>query len=154
VQIYTTYPYSNGITFLHTGVNDAMVAGREDVREIQGIFIRNLLWNGKKVNFAYRYADVFCLTSRETTSEVRVTEETGIACSIHIILQTKRISGYATIKRSCVTNDDVFVLSQKEESFCLQYRHFPHAIWKEATTRWPMLRFLTFGPTRSTMPIN
>lgn len=28
-----------------------------------------------------------------------------------------------------------FVRSQNDESFCLQYRHSPHAIWNETTTR-------------------
>lgn len=44
--------------------------------------------------------------------------------------------------------------SQKDESFCLQYSHSPHAIWKEATTRCPTCKFLTLGPMRSTMPMN
>jgi len=48
-KIYTN-PYSNGVVVLHTGVNDAVVTGWEVVREVQGIFIRDIVWDRKKGN--------------------------------------------------------------------------------------------------------
>ena len=47
-----------------------------------------------------------------------------------------------------------FVRSHCDDSLRLQYMQSPHAIWNDATTRWPGFRLLISSPTLSTTPQN
>jgi hypothetical protein len=47
-----------------------------------------------------------------------------------------------------------FVLSHCDDSFCLQKKQSPHAIWNDATYRFPTLTLATFGPVAMATPQN
>jgi hypothetical protein len=151
---------------VNLGVDDAVVRGRENVGEVERLLVGHIVRDREEVGLAKGDLDVLGLTSGETAGEMRVAKEAGVPLESVMKRQVPTVNIREAFRgkakdvrreRTCpyivFMREELLVRSQKEESFFWQYWHVPQAIWKEATTRWPTLRLVTSGPTRSTTPI-
>ena len=69
-------PDSNNVAFSDAGVNDAVPGCGEDIGEVETFLIGDRVGEGKEVDVAEGDADVFGLTTSETTCKVGVSEHT------------------------------------------------------------------------------
>lgn len=82
----TGTPDGNDITLLDTGVDNTVPAGADNIGQVETLLIRNIVGQVQEVDITARNSDIFGLTTSEATSEVRVSEHSGGATTVHGIL--------------------------------------------------------------------
>jgi hypothetical protein len=83
-------PNGNCIAFFDARIEHAVVAGGNNVAEIQRLFVRDFVGNWQEVDVAVWDADVFGLSACESAREMRISEDSGVAMPVHRLHETKR----------------------------------------------------------------
>jgi hypothetical protein len=84
----TGSPDGYDVTLLDTSVDDAVPAGRENVREEEASLIRHVVREREEVHIAKGDASVLGLSTGEATSEMAVAEHACCPAAVHGVLES------------------------------------------------------------------
>lgn len=82
----TGTPDGNDIAFLDSSVDDTVPAGADNIRQVETLLIGDVVGKVEKVDITTGYTGVLGLATSEATGEVRVSEHTSGATTIHGVL--------------------------------------------------------------------
>lgn len=156
----TDAEYGDLVVGVDGGVFDCVVSRGEDVGEVQGWWESvsgprpiQRCCNGKTVGLPFSSGTSSGIASRLTSPNGTRTYSAWPPAKPPVKCEYPKMPAVLPPYMALVMVLEL-VISHWDESFCLQKKQSPQAIWNETTYRFPTSMPLTEGPTCSTMPQN